>query len=225
MSSSNDHKDSSDGQPASTVVWHGGQVQSQDRWQVLKQRPLTVWLTGLSAAGKSTLAFALERQLLDQHYVSYVLDGDNIRHGLNKDLGFSPEDRSENVRRIAEVAHLMNDAGLIVITAFISPYRDDRRVARQIIGVDRFVEIYISTPLETCEARDPKGMYKRARAGDITGFTGVNAPYQPPTTPAMTIDTTAGTVSECAGRILAGITAKIAVGGRGNQLVDLANGQ
>jgi adenylylsulfate kinase len=190
---------------------------------MLDQRPLTVWLTGLSAAGKSTLAFALERTLTDLHYTAYVLDGDNIRHGLNRDLGFSRQDRSENIRRIAEVARLMNDAGLIVITAFISPYREDRTLAKQIIGAEHFVEIYVNTPLETCEARDPKGMYRRARAGEIREFTGVNAPYEPPPTPEMTIDTSTGTVSECARRILTGLMARIALSRSGTLLVDVAH--
>ncbi len=128
------------------------------------QTPATVWLTGLSGAGKSTLAFALEKHLLELGQASYVLDGDNVRHGLNRNLGFSHEDRTENIRRIAEVARLMNDAGLIVITAFISPYLEDREVARRIIGVEKFLEVYVSTPLKVCEERDPKGIYKRARA-------------------------------------------------------------
>ncbi|MGH7807995.1 MAG: adenylyl-sulfate kinase, partial [Thermodesulfobacteriota bacterium] len=140
-----------------------------------------------------------------------VLDGDNVRHRLNKDLGFSHQDRTENIRRIAEVARLMNDAGLIVITAFISPYRDDRRLAQQIIGAENFMEIYVSTPIDTCEARDPKNMYKRARAGEISGFTGINAPYEPPVTPDMAIDTSTVTPSECAGKLLSGLISRIAV--------------
>jgi adenylyl-sulfate kinase len=139
------------------VVWHDGHVQPEDRRHLLGQRPLTVWLTGLSASGKSTLAFALERRVVDIGHACYVLDGDNIRHGLNKDLGFSHQDRTENIRRIAEVARLMNNAGLIVITAFISPYRDDRQLARAIVGAENFAEVYVNTPIETCEARDPRG--------------------------------------------------------------------
>lgn len=193
------------------VVWHDGHVQTEDRSYLLGQRPLTIWLTGLSASGKSTLAFALERRLVDVGRACYVLDGDNIRHGLNKDLGFSHQDRTENIRRIAEVARLMNDAGLIVITAFISPYRDDRRLAREIVGAERFLEVYISTPIETCEARDPKGMYKRARAGQLSGFTGVNDPYESPGTPDLTIDTSIASPSECAGKVLAEVIARTAV--------------
>lgn len=191
------------------VVWHKGSVQHQDRCQLFGQQPITVWLTGLSASGKSTLAFALERQLTDIGHACYVLDGDNIRHGLNNNLGFSHQDRTENIRRIAEVAHLMNDAGLIVITSFISPYRDDRELARQIIGTDRFAEIYINTPIELCEERDPKGMYKRARSGEISEFTGVNAPYEPPLNPTMSINTTSGPSSECADKLLSALMPRI----------------
>ena len=160
----------------SNLVWHHGSVTAEDRGRLLGQVPLTIWLTGLSGAGKSTLAAGLEARLVAAGRASYVLDGDNVRHGLNRDLGFSPEDRRENIRRVAEVARLMNDAGLIVITAFISPYREDRRMARDIIGGERFLEVYLNTPLAVCEARDPKGLYKRARQGGVAEFTGINAP-------------------------------------------------
>ncbi len=202
---------SSDDIEPADVVWHNGHVQLEDRSCLLGQRPITVWLTGLSASGKSTLAFVLERCLVDSGHACYVLDGDNIRHGLNRDLGFSHQDRTENIRRIAEVARLMNDAGLIVITAFISPYRDDRKLAREIVGTARFVEVYVNTPIETCEARDPKGMYRRARAGRISGFTGVNDPYESPGTPDLTIDTSMASPSECAGKVLAEVVARITV--------------
>jgi len=180
-----------------TVVWHPGQVAGEERAHFLKQRPATVWLTGLSGAGKSTIACALERRLLDAGNAAYVLDGDNVRHSLNRDLGFSPGDRAENIRRIAEVARLMNDAGLIVITAFISPYREDREMARSIIGGDDFLEVHVNTPIEVCEGRDPKGMYKRARAGELPAFTGVSAPYEPPLDPVCSIDTAVNSVNEC----------------------------
>lgn len=166
-----------------------GHVSCEERRALLNQKPLTVWLTGLSAAGKSTLAYALERELINSGHACCVLDGDNVRHGLNANLGFSAEDRSENIRRVAEVAKLMNDAGLIVITAFISPYRQDRSMARDIIGEGIFQEIYVSTDLTTCEARDPKGLYKKARAGQVAEFTGVSSPYEPPEKPAVAIDT------------------------------------
>jgi adenylyl-sulfate kinase len=180
-----------------TVVWHAGQVTVEDRFILLKQRPVTLWLTGLSGAGKSTIACALERRLLDCGHAAYVLDGDNVRHGLNRDLGFSPEDRAENIRRIAEVAHLLNDAGLIVITAFISPYLEDRKTARSIIGPEEFLEVHVDTPIEVCEQRDPKGFYKLARAGELSAFTGVTAPYEPPLEPVCSLDTAVSSVDEC----------------------------
>lgn len=179
------------------LVWHEGHVTAEERSGLLAQRPATVWLTGLSGAGKSTIAFALERRLVKAGRACFVLDGDNVRHGLCKDLGFSAADRSENIRRVAEVARLMNEAGLIVITAFISPYRADRGLAREVIGADRFVEGHVSTPLATCEERDPKGMYKRARAGALPDFTGVSAPYEAPEAPAVTLDTSSMDVPAC----------------------------
>jgi adenylyl-sulfate kinase len=185
-----------------TVVWHAGQVTVEDRFKLLKQRPATLWLTGLSGAGKSTIACALERRLVDCSHAAYVLDGDNVRHGLNRDLGFSPGDRTENIRRIAEVARLLNDAGLIVITAFISPYREDREIARSIIGTGEFLEVYVNTPIEVCEGRDPKGMYKRARAGELQAFTGVSAPYEPPLEPVCSIDTACYSVDECVRQLM-----------------------
>jgi adenylyl-sulfate kinase len=180
-----------------TVVWHAGQVTGEERALLLNQRPATLWLTGLSGAGKSTIACALERRLLDGGHAAYVLDGDNVRHGLNQDLGFSPQDRAENIRRIAEVARLLNDAGLIVITAFISPYREDREMARSIIGGADFLEVHVSTPIQVCEERDPKGFYKLARAGELPAFTGVSAPYEPPLDPLCSIDTAAHSVDDC----------------------------
>lgn len=175
--------------PNPAVVWHVGQVEGSERGKLLRQKPATVWLTGLSGAGKSTLAYALERRLVSAGHAAYVLDGDNVRHGLNSDLGFSPQDRSENIRRVAEVARLMNDAGLIVVTAFISPYREDRAMARRIIGDDCFLEVHVSTALGVCEARDPKGLYRRARAGQLPEFTGITAPYEAPEAPALAVDT------------------------------------
>jgi adenylylsulfate kinase len=149
----------------------------------------TVWLTGLSGAGKTTVALALARQLKAQGRAVAVLDGDQLRHGLNRDLGFSPEDRHENIRRAAEVARLMNTTGLTVIAAFISPYRADRAMAADIIGAAQFIEVHVSTPLAICEARDPKGLYSKARAGQLAQFTGVSAPYEAPLAAALTLDT------------------------------------
>lgn len=174
---------------SNNVVWHQSQVDQDLRVKLFGQLPLTIWLTGLSASGKSTLAFALEHTLIHAQKPCYVLDGDNIRHGLNKDLGFSQNDRKENIRRIAEVAKLMNDAGLIVITAFISPFRSDREIAKSIIGVDQFKEVYVNTSIQDCEARDPKGLYAKARAGSIKDFTGISAPYEAPDNPDLTLNT------------------------------------
>lgn len=173
----------------SNIVLHRGQISLQDRIAILKQSPKTIWFTGLSASGKSTLAFALEAELIRQGHLCYVLDGDNIRHGLSNNLSFTHEDRTENIRRIAEVAKLMNDAGLIVISAFISPFLQDRKMAQDIIGKDLFREVYVSTSINVCEARDPKGLYKKARTGAIVNFTGVGSPYEPPLNPSLSIDT------------------------------------
>jgi bifunctional enzyme CysN/CysC len=184
-------------EPVSTnIVFHESSVSASDRAEMLGQQPRTIWLTGLSGSGKSTVGYALERMLIGSGRACFVLDGDNVRHGLNRDLSFSPKDRTENIRRIAEVAKLMNDAGLIVITAFISPYREDRRAARAIIGDDRFVEVHLATPLEVCEQRDPKGLYAKARAGDIPSFSGISAPYEAPEAPEAVFDTSQVELSE-----------------------------
>lgn len=174
---------------SNNVVWHDAHVSRVERASLFRQQPVTIWLTGLSGAGKSTLAFALEKRLLEEGHACYVLDGDNVRHGLNRDLGFSPADRKENIRRIAEVSRLFNDAGLIVISAFISPYRADRELARQSIGADFFVETWLSTPIGECERRDPKGLYSKARAGQIDNFTGISAPYEAPEAADLMVDT------------------------------------
>jgi adenylylsulfate kinase len=174
------------------ITWHATKVSPDLREKLIGQRAATVWLTGLSASGKSTLAFELEKHLLQHGCIAYVLDGDNVRHGLCRDLGFTEADRHENIRRIAEVSRLMNDAGIIVISAFISPYREDRENARLIIGAERFVETHLDASLQVCEERDPKGLYRRARAGELKDFTGVSAPYEAPERPQIRIDT--GTV-------------------------------
>ena len=166
-------------------------VATEDREQILKQRGVTIWLTGLSGSGKSTIAKQLEQQLIQDGHLCYILDGDNIRHGLNRDLGFSAEERKENIRRIAEVAHLFNMAGMIAVTAFISPYRADREMAREIVGADNFLEVHVSTPIEVCEQRDPKSLYKKARAGEIPQFTGITDPYEAPGKPSLEIDASA----------------------------------
>lgn len=171
------------------IRWHTGILTTEERENRLCQKPVTLWITGLSGSGKSTLAFALEYALHEKDYSVVVLDGDNVRHGLCKDLGFSAKDRSENIRRVSEVARLMNDAGFIVITSFISPFREDRAHARQIIGNARFREIYLNTELSVCEQRDPKGLYKKARAGTLSEFTGISSPYEAPLEPFERIDT------------------------------------
>lgn len=186
---------------SSNLAWHRGCVSREDRESLLGQKGLTIWLTGLSAAGKSTLAFALEKTLIAERRACYVLDGDNVRHGLNKNLGFSPEDRTENIRRVAEVARLMNEAGLLVITAFISPFVADRKMACQIIGPDKFREVFVSTPLKVCESRDPKGWYSKARAGQISEFTGVSSSYEAPERPDLIINTAQTHVEEAVLRL------------------------
>lgn len=184
------------------VAWQNSKVLATDRERLLRQQPATVWLTGLSGAGKSTIAFELEQRLMARGYLVFVLDGDNVRHGLSRDLGFSPEDRTENIRRIAEVAKLFNDAGLLVVTSFISPYRRDRDIAREIIGNDRFIETYLCTAIQVCEGRDPKGLYKKVREGSIPEFTGVTAPYESPDTPELKIDTERVSVDESVAEII-----------------------
>lgn len=178
------------------IRWHSGALSTDERENRLHQKPVTLWLTGLSGSGKSTLAFALEYTLHEQGYSAVVLDGDNVRHGLCRDLGFSVKDRAENIRRVAEVARLMNDAGLIVITSFISPFREDRSQARKIIGETRFREIHLSTDLSVCELRDPKGLYKMARAGTLAEFTGISSPYEDPLEPFERIDTARQSLEE-----------------------------
>jgi len=185
------------------IKWHPGQITAQDREAVLGQRGCVIWLTGLSGSGKSTIACALEKKLIEQGCLCYVLDGDNIRHGLNKDLGFSAEDRTENIRRISEVAALFARAGVIAITAFISPYRDGRKLARQAAGEGRFIEVYINTGLQECEKRDPKGLYKKARAGQIDNMTGLDAPYEAPESPELELQTEQRDLDECVQRMVA----------------------
>lgn len=174
---------------SNNLTWHHGLVTPTARARLLCQTPVTLWFTGLSGSGKSTLATTLEAALHAQGRACFVLDGDNVRQGLCKDLGFSDEDRSENIRRIAEIARLMNDAGLIVITAFISPFIRDRIIAREIVGSERFTEIHLDASLAVCEKRDPKGLYKQARAGKLPGFTGIGSPYEPPTSPDLSVPT------------------------------------
>jgi len=219
-------------QRATNITWHPHQVSREDRERLLGQKGVTVWLTGLSGSGKSTIAVAAEEALISRGRLAYVLDGDNIRHGLNKNLGFSPEDRTENIRRIGEVAKLFSDAGLVVFTSFISPYRADRDLVRSIhsagreapgpLGHDagreapgplghefgRFIEVHVAASVESCESRDVKGLYKKARAGEIKEFTGISAPYEAPLSPELTIDTNGEPVEKSVDRLVTFLTAK-----------------
>ena len=187
---------------ASNVVWQSLKVDKQARSRAMGQGPRVLWFTGLSGAGKSTIADRVEQRLQSLGRHTYLLDGDNVRHGLNRDLGFTAGDRVENIRRIAEVARLMVDAGLIVIVSFISPFRSEREMARGLMEEGEFVEIFVDTPVDVCEARDPKGLYAKARAGALANFTGISSPYEPPVNPELRIDTTKTSVEEATGRVL-----------------------
>ena len=173
---------------ATNITWHEGHVSRTEREKLLNQKGVLLWFTGLSASGKSTMAYTLEHALVQRGHLAYVLDGDNIRHGLNKNLGFSADDRKENIRRIAEVGKLFVDAGIITMTSFISPYRGDRDAARTTLGEGNFFEIFCNTPIDVCEQRDPKGLYKKARAGELKGFTGIDDPYEAPLKPELVLD-------------------------------------
>ncbi len=190
------------GQKATNIKWHHGKITKVDRVNLLNQKGVTIWLTGLSGSGKSTIAVELEHALIENRHQAYILDGDNIRHGLNKNLGFSPEDRTENIRRIGEVAKLFTDAGIITITAFISPYREDRDAVRRLLNDGEFIEVYVKCPLDVCEERDTKGLYKKARAGEVKDFTGISAPYEEPLNPELTIDSSKLTVEESTRAVL-----------------------
>ncbi|KGT38904.1 adenylyl-sulfate kinase [Weizmannia sp. CD-2023] len=174
---------------ATNITWHETQIKKEDRRRLNGHSSAVLWFTGLSGAGKSTLSVAVEQELHGRGIRTYILDGDNIRHGLNKNLGFSPEDRKENIRRIGEVSKLFVDAGVMVLTAFISPYRADRDMVRELVEDNEFVEIYVNCPLEECEQRDPKGLYKKARNGEIQNFTGIDAPYEAPEHPELVVET------------------------------------
>lgn len=187
------------------VVWHQSSVGKADRAKAKGQTPKCIWLTGLSGSGKSTLANALEVALTEQGKHTYLLDGDNVRHGLNKNLGMSDEDRTENIRRVSEVAKLMVDAGLVVVTAFISPFRADRDAARALFEDGEFVEVFVDAPLEKCEERDPKGLYKKARAGEIKEFTGIDSPYEAPAKPEVVINTADNDIEACVRQLIAAI--------------------
>ncbi len=187
---------------AENLTWHVGEVDREGRAKAHGHRGATLWLTGLSGSGKSTLSHRVEKLLVERGVFAYVLDGDNVRQGLNRDLGFSPDDRQENIRRIGEVAKLFTDAGAIVLTAFISPYRSDRDGVRARMAPGDFIEVHVAASLEVCESRDPKGLYARARKGEIPEFTGVSAPYEPPEAPELRVDTGAADVEACARQVV-----------------------
>ncbi|WP_417762104.1 adenylyl-sulfate kinase [Shewanella sp.] len=189
---------------STNVVWHQHQIAKADRVrQKGIQRPAVLWFTGLSGSGKSTIANAVEQLLFAKGYHSYLLDGDNVRHGLNKDLSFADADRVENIRRIGEVSKLFVDAGLLVLTAFISPFQQDRALVRTLHSEQEFIEVFVDTPLAVCEQRDPKGLYKKARAGEIKHFTGIDSAYEPPLKPEIRVDTSTASVAECAEQVVA----------------------
>ena len=184
------------------IEWHPYDVTKDDRSKQKQQRPCILWFTGLSGSGKSTIASAVEQKLFELDHHTYLLDGDNVRHGLNKDLGFSDDGRIENIRRIGEVSKLMTDAGLLVITAFISPFEADRNLVRELVLPHEFIEIYMDTSLEECERRDPKGLYKKARKGEIKNFTGIDSDYETPNSAEIIIDSVGLNIEECAEQVI-----------------------
>ncbi|MFU1769994.1 adenylyl-sulfate kinase [Mammaliicoccus sciuri] len=188
---------------STNITWHDSEVTKAQRQERNGHKSVVIWFTGLSGSGKSTISVALEKALFEQNITSYRIDGDNIRHGLNQNLGFSPEDRKENIRRIGEVGKLMVDAGVVTMTAFISPYEEDRNTVRDILEDGEFIEVFTKCSLDECESRDPKGLYKKARSGEIKEFTGINAPYEEPSNPEIVIDTENESVEESVEKIVA----------------------
>jgi adenylylsulfate kinase len=187
---------------STNITWHDSEVTKQERQKQKEHKSAVLWFTGLSGSGKSTISSALEKKLYEEGIHTYRLDGDNVRHGLNKNLGFSPEDRTENIRRIGEVGRLMTDAGLLTLTAFISPYREDRDSVRELLEQGEFIEVYVKCGLKACEERDPKGLYKKARSGEIKGFTGIDAPYEEPEHPELTVETDTQSLEESVEQII-----------------------
>ena len=198
-----DNPENQSGRPGANVTWQKTRVGKAERARSLAQWPMIIWLTGLSGAGKSTIASRLEQEIQAAGKHTYLLDGDNLRHGLNDDLGFGIGDRRENVRRLAHVASLMHEAGLITLVACISPFQSERDFARSLVGRDKFVEVFVDTPLALCEERDTKGLYRRARLGEITDFTGIDSPYEKPTNADIIIQTAGRTVAESGAELMA----------------------
>ncbi|MCR8855591.1 adenylyl-sulfate kinase [Lysinibacillus fusiformis] len=193
---------------SSNIVWHEASVTKEERRSQNKHQSFILWFTGLSASGKSSIANAFARQLYERGNQAFVLDGDNVRHGLNKDLGFDEAGRKENIRRIGEVSKLFIESGQIVLTAFISPYREDRQVVRALVEDGEFIEVFVKCSVETCEKRDPKGLYKKARKAEISNFTGVSAPYEEPENPEIILDTEHHTIEECVEQLTSILTSK-----------------
>lgn len=189
--------------PTDNIVWHHHKVTRAERASNKSQKPCLLWFTGLSGSGKSTVANALDVALHGRGYHTFLLDGDNVRHGLNRDLGFSDTDRVENIRRVGEVSKLFTDSGLIVLSAFISPFTSDRRMVRNMMPAGEYIEVFMDTPIETCEARDPKGLYQKAREGKIKDFTGIDSPYQAPERAEVRLDTSVMSVDECVDLLIA----------------------
>ncbi len=202
-------------QVATNIHWHDGEITRAEREKAMGQKGATIWMTGLSGSGKSTIAVALEQVLAQRGFKAYRLDGDNVRHGLNKNLGFSAEDRAENIRRIGEVSKLFADAGIIALNSFISPYVADRDLVRSLHGESElpFLEVYVDAPLEVAEERDPKGLYKKARAGEIKGFTGIDDPYEAPASPELHLRTDQHDVAGCVAKCLELLEAKGIIAG------------
>jgi adenylylsulfate kinase len=196
------------GPKSENITWHAGHVTREDRARIYGHRGATLWFTGLSGSGKSTVARRVEQALAERGHHVYTLDGDNVRYGLCKDLGFSPADRAENIRRIGEVSKLFTDAGTLTLAAFVSPYRADRDGVRALLAPGDFIEVYVAASLSVCESRDPKGLYKQARAGAIAEFTGISAPYEEPEQPEITLHTDREDVTQSAARVLAYLTAR-----------------